>query len=444
MKHRIDLTRWFRVAAVGLIVSLLAFPQAFAAAQSSTDSPDMSLYVNLDWSVSFTPLNPLTLEDIPGGTQLSWPGAEASAAVSQPDFFPEFAASTDGSTYIYLNPADYTVKIHDGWDGPLRHSISISSQQFIANLGQDGRYLTLEEGLGCDPSACGPRTLHTYDTFTGELVSTTSAADRNPGWPKMFAPDGTRLYEPVYDTTGDSLATQVDGPWPLSIVAYDLLSGLEIDRLAVPGIVGGSWPGDPVDGMYVGLYEEPAIALSPDGSTIAAIDPAMEKLVTIDAGNMSIEDTQSISQPTGLFSSLLTWLGVLPQGADAKVGEGRSLGAKWSADGQFLYVTGYETQLDETTAASSGSGLGITLIDAGSGDILDRALDGELVDGYALLATPDGMSLYATVNTAPWWEQNATEHTEYIVYRFDPASFDTLAERTFAQRPNLRLLAIDG
>jgi hypothetical protein len=352
MNYRIDLTRWFRVAAAGLIVILLAFPQAFATAQSSTDSPGVSLYVNLDWSVSFTPLDPLTLEDIPGGTQLSWPGDEASASVSQPDSFPEFAASTDGSTYVHLNPADYTVKIHDGWDGPLRHSISISSQQFIANLGQDGRYLTLEEGLGCDPSACGPRTLHTYDTFTGELVSTTSATDRNPGWPKMFAPDGTRLYEPIYDTTGNSLATQVDGPWPLSIVAYDLLSGLEIARLAVPGIVGGSWPGDPIDGMHVGLYEEPAIALSPDGSTIAAIDPAMEKLVTIDAGNLSIEDTRSISQPTGLFSSLLNWLGILPQGAEAKVGEGRSLGAKWSADGQLLYVTGYETQLDETTAAS--------------------------------------------------------------------------------------------
>jgi hypothetical protein len=443
MNSAIVPAHWFRTAIAGLIVVMLGFPQALIATHSSTIAPSMSLYVRLERSTEYAPLDPLTLEDMPGAEHLSWQGATVGNTASQPDSYPEFALSADGSTYVYLHTSDRAVEIYNGWDGPLRHSIPLTTQPFIANLSQDGRYLTLEEGMtGCDPTGCGPRILHTYDTITGELVSTITATDRNQGWPNMFAPDGTRLYAPVYAIPGNALATQSPGPWPLAIVSYDLLIGEETTRLPVPPVVGGSWPGNPIDGMYVGLHEDPALALSPDGSSIALIDSGMETLVTIDTGNMSIRSVQSINQPTSLFTDVLTWLGVNPRTAEAKAGEGRTLNARWSADGQSLFVTAYETTLNESTASISGSGFGLTRIDASTGDILAHALDGQNIDGYTLLVAPDGTSLYAMAETIPWWRRGA-EETQYVIYRLDPESLDILAERNFATWLQLKLLAIE-
>jgi hypothetical protein len=386
-------------------------------------------------------LDPMSLVDGAGSIFEEWiaDGTDAGS-------FPEIAVSTNGTTAVILRASETSgqryAAVYDGVGGPLRLTIDLDRDLWIAYLGADGHHLILAEGLGCGPTGCGARTWHTYDTRSGELVGSTTAPDPLNGWPLMFAPDGTKAYEPVYALDPGKTVYSQPGPWPLSIVAYDLIAGTELTRVEVPGVVGGNWPGDTDGGGYLGYFENPAIALSPDGATIAVIDTAMESLTIVDTLDMSVQRVTPIHEPTSWLTDALTWLGVAPRSAQAKVSEGQSREAHWSADGRSLFVTGYETRLTDDPAGMTGSGYGLTRIDAMTGAILASQWDGQIIEGPLMIVAPDGLSLYVVMTTRPWWEATADAQPEYILYRLDPESFSVLAERPLDDWPVVRLIHV--
>ncbi|MDQ3656362.1 MAG: hypothetical protein M3457_14960, partial [Chloroflexota bacterium] len=66
-------------------------------------------------------------------------------------------------------------------------------------------------------------------------------------------------------------------------------------------------------------------------------------LTVIDATTLTVIETLQIAPVASGWERMLARLGLVPQSARAKVSEGRSLRAAWSADGQSLYVLMPET-----------------------------------------------------------------------------------------------------
>lgn len=232
------------------------------------------------------------------------------------------------------------------------------------------------------------------------------------------------------------------GPWPLQIAAYDLTNGHEVGRITVPDVFAGSWQresAEPVSAMYVGEIVRPAIALSPDGTTIAVVDAPMETLTLIDTETLEIVEHLDVHAPESLSSRLLTWLGIAPQTAQAKASEGRMLSANFSVDGQHLYVSGNETEVGDTLEDITGHGFGLVQIDVSSGQITREALNG--MDVIDIIPSPDGRSVYVLGPRAPWWDSDA-QIPEDVLYRLDAQTLEPMAERTFSSWPDIRLVPI--
>jgi hypothetical protein len=424
MSHPI---RHTAIVIVALTVLLLPAGTMLANRQGMPE-PSFTLYATSGMGRAYQPLDPVTLQNMTGGQPLTfefdWPG---------------LAVSADGSTSVVIDPSqgplDDWIVVYDGLGGPERLAITVEEAVFNPRLSADGSRLVVEPGIMCGPSGCGERTWYTYDTRTGELLSTTHLDSSDPVWPDMLAPAGNRLYYPFVERQerGTDPATPAStgiasGPWPLQIATFDLDTGLEIARTRVPQVFAGSWQAESIDQMYVGEMELPAIALSPDGSRIAVVNPAMTTLTLIDTGTLEVEDVHSIYVPVGWTGRFLEWLGIAPQTAEAKVSRGRSLRAVFAADGQHLYLTGYETTVGETIEGYEGHGFGLMRIDTGTGEITASALEG--LDADMILPSPDGEFVYLLRPEIPWWN-NDGQSPGYVVERFDAESLAPLAQRTF-------------
>lgn len=186
----------------------------------------------------------------------------------------------------------------------------------------------------------------------------------------------------------------------------------------------------------------PAVALSPDGATIAVVDAAMDRLTLIDSATLNIVATRDIHERQSLGSRLLAWLGIAPQTAHAKASEGRLLSAAFSADGEHLYLSGNEIDVGDTMEDITGDGFGITRIDVSNGEITGHALRG--ADVVEVIPSPDGRSVYALAPSAPWWGVEEGQIAEDVLYRLDAEALEPLAERTFATWPSIRLLSTGG
>lgn len=428
---------------VTLLLLIVAVPANTAAAvQSDNDQPTFTLFTTVEEGQEYRPIDPLTLEDMTTVEPLVFDRE-----------WPNIAVSGDGSTFVVIDPSrgplEDWISVRDGVHGPERLTITTEEAVFNPRLSDDGSWLVVEPQLICGPSGCDERVWYTYDTNTGELMSTIRSDAGDPVWPDLIDPAGQRLYQPFYEgsppPTYPATPTPVNisevGPWPLQIAAYDLTTGREIDRIILPDVFAGSWQGESVDKMYVGEILHPAMALAPDGTAIAVVDAPMERLTLIDTATLEIVEIHDVHAPKSLTSRLLAWLGIAPQIVQAKASEGRMLSAAFSADGQHLYLSGHEIDVGDTIEDISGHGFGLMRIDLRNGEITGDALTSrELVD---VIPSPDGRSVYALGPKTPWWDSDG-QFSDYVLHRLDARTLEPLAERTFASWPNIRLLPIDA
>jgi hypothetical protein len=141
----------------------------------------------------------------------------------------------------------------------------------------------------------------------------------------------------------------------------------------------------------------------------------------IDAKDLSLKRTITLTQPTGFLERALHKLGIVPRPAAAKMLDGILRSAVYSPDGKTLYTWGDTI----TTKATGGlQGPGFTRIDLKSGtatQIFQGALIGQVQP------SPDGTSLYVT-GYVPVTHISTPQH---FIRRLDPASLKTLAERAW-------------
>jgi DNA-binding beta-propeller fold protein YncE len=165
-----------------------------------------------------------------------------------------------------------------------------------------------------------------------------------------------------------------------------------LGRLSLPDLRAGSWQTKRQVGGYPLVRGwSPGFALSPDGRQIALVDGSSNQLTLIDTATLHIVRSVSLVPRQSLLERLGSWLGLLPQTAEAKGMEGVSLYAWYSPDGRLLYLSGTRGRVTKK-GTFAWTQLGLRVLDVDSGTILANRFHGK-----ALVETdmsPDGTSLY--------------------------------------------------
>ncbi len=280
-------------------------------------------------------------------------------------------------------PRDTTVTVRDNRTGAARGSFHPPAPVLGTRLSRDGARLVVQPYPSGNPS---PDEWSVLDTANGHVLVTVNAAPSNDYLPTLIDADAQALYRFI---TAAPAAT-APGPRPLSLIAYDLRTGAERGRLALPEVTTGSWPtGRMTQGEAVRAALSPGIALSPDGRQIAIAHADADRVTLIDTQHLTIARTISL---TG-GSSLLHVLGLIPQHVAAKgpPGVGTSRDAIYAPDGRSLYLSGVQTLLDDHDAQTFHS-LGLTRLDLTRNTITANALPGRTINW--VLPASDGQSIF--------------------------------------------------
>ena len=388
------------------------------SAGNPADAPASALYAAADVGPS-VPLDPIALADLPGGAPLDLGGD-----------VPDWLVSGDGSTLVRIeHAAAGAIVVSDGIGGSERLRFRPPAPVFAQGLSRDGARLVAQAPMACGPGGCSRPVWYVFDTRDGGLIARVEGDDRGYGPHALVDPEGLRLYRLVFDQ-GASPGEEREGPWPLAVVAYDLTSGAEVGRRTVPGARGGIWFVRSIAGVPIADELVPAVALSPDGTRLAVVHAAADRVTLIDAATLTVESAHALTRVEGLGDRLLRWLGIAPEVAEAKFMAGRRLEAVFAPSGRHLYVFGAEGSVDDTAEDIQYRGLGLRLIDVDTGRIVAEALDGaEIVN---VLPSADGRDVYVNGPTVPWTA--STGELSYLLRRLDAGTLETLAEREFPDR----------
>ena len=297
------------------------------------------------------------------------------------------ALSRDGrhlalAIYPYKDNGDWVTgfKVVDPASGTTEASLDLKGQStygFVA-MSPDGRALYLNGPLALSPSGETDSGMRVFDVPSGTLLPATAIAGavkqsgfRTPG---VFSPDGRWMFS--LDAGSPGNCTSFDGPRcspkpdeQPHVLALDLVARRV---LTVP------LPMEQKSADFE-KYLLWSLAVAPDGGAVYAINPALGVVDEIDARQMALRRTSSITvsrSDQGVLAAIGRFFFPI---ADAK----RYItgGALLSPNGDRIYAAGYK---------------GIAVVN--TGDLSSRAVwqtDGEF---DALALTGDGERLYAVSN----------------------------------------------
>jgi hypothetical protein len=179
---------------------------------------------------------------------------------------------------------------------------------------------------------------------------------------------------------------------------------------------------------------DPGFALSPDGRTLAIAAPNGDTLITVDTASLRLVSTHTLQSAQTPLQRLGIWLGLSPSTALAKNIEGTFLNLKFSPDGKLLFLTGMQSETG-ADGRPVWHGLGMRVVDAGTGRIMGSTLAGDGTDWVGI--APDGSSLYTLSRHSVSPEEAGCP---CVLRRHDPATLQVTAERTFTSYPSIALL----
>jgi len=279
-------------------------------------------------------------------------------------------------------PGDTTVMIRENRTGAARGSFHPPAPVIGTRLSRDGARLVVQP---YPSGGAPPDEWDVLDTADGHVLATVNAAPSNDYVPTLIDADAQALYR--FITT--AAAGAAPGPRPISLIAYDLRTGAERGRLALPEVTTGNWPtGRMVRGEAVRAALSPGIALSPDGRQITIVHADADRVTLVDTQRLTVAHTISL---TG-GSSLLHVLGLIPQPVAAKgLAVGTSRDVVYAPDGRSLYLSGVQTLLDDHDAQTFHS-LGLTRLDLARNTVAADGLPGRTINW--VLPAPDGRSIF--------------------------------------------------
>ena len=385
------------------------------------------------------PVDPLTLADIPSADLLALDGPAWATAVS-----------ADGSTAVTLlfertaanpYPPEVTVAVRDlaaGADA-ITYKLPLILNGPSVRLSGDGSRMVLmamPDDVGMvPPGAGGPPSWHVVATATGQTIATVPG-DPNGVWPSgtWIDPGATRLYRLLLE-----IGPGTTGPAPVVLVAHNLTTGVEIGRLEVPDVLGGSWDTGktfPIPGtetmMPLVATQIPGGALSPDGSLLALVHADGDAVTLIDTARLTVQRTVSFHKEAGIGERLTALLPLAPQISAAKVPPlGTTVRATFAADGRHLYAWGSETEMDDDGAITMLD-LPLRLIDTEDGILVAETDSGSFPYIYP---TADGSALYTLSSGEP----NDGGNPPVLLRRLNPVTLAIEAQRALPGYPRIIL-----
>ena len=299
---------------------------------------------------------------------------------------PLVLASDDGRTIVSVRRSNRMARVINARTGRVRATFRIPVEMEIAWLGlsRDGSLLFGPQSfVPQDPNH--PETWYAARTTDGGIVSRIALTHPCCA-PTLYDPALGRLFTL-------EAAAQTDPnvePGPPRIVAYDVASGRLVRSLTLDGVRYGGWrTGTASNGEPTYMYWAPGFALSPDGRRLATFDVSSGRLTLIDGNTNQVLNREIVSFPTSSFQRLMAWLGVAPTVASAKESRGANLEMRYSPDGRFLYLTGYEYL---PGANAKPHTIGIRTV-----NVSTRQIVGQSLKGRELLWTqssPDGRAVF--------------------------------------------------
>jgi hypothetical protein len=237
-------------------------------------------------------------------------------------------------------------------------------------------------------------------------------------------PDGIESID-YYNSTGAA-----------NLIVTDLATGDEVDRLRLPDVLIGGIveDADPAEDSFVPLTHDilPGMAISPDESEIAVVSATDNKITLVDTKTMSIKQTLTMHEEAGLVDQLFSLLPLAPRTAEAKASEGEGRSVFYAADGDHIYVSGYQAEFDSNVQSYEGKGL--VRVDLSDGEYESRVLDGVMIE--QVIEGSNG-NLYVT--GIKYRSDNKDYPYEFIVARLDDDANSVFAERTIEQHAVLIL-----
>jgi WD40 repeat protein len=310
--------------------------------------------------------------------------------------------------------------VQEGLGGPIVFRIPTEGAIWPLGLSADGSRLVVTVNL-----AGGSRKWKTFDTSTGAKT-----AEFAPKFGEvMFAnqqvidPVAWKLYRLYQD--GIELIDQYNSTGAANLIVTDLSTGDEVDRLRLPDVLIGSRLADATTSLDNPVFHDtlPGIAISPDGSEIAVVSATDESIVLVDTKTMTIKQTLTMHEQTGLVDHLFGLLPLAPRTAEAKATEGEGRRVFYAADGDHIYVGGYTAEFNNNVQSYDGHGL--SRVDLSEGEIESHVLDGILV--YQVVESANG-NLYAT--GVDYRNKQPGNAYGFVVARLEGDADKVLAERT--------------
>lgn len=416
----------YRPGLTGAMVLLLACAlPAVAAAPVAADSPPVALY--LGDRFNYIPIDPLTLED-----RTDLPAVEVVDPIEARGFV---TLSADGSTWVSLMAGEVVVR--DGLGGAERSRFVVGGSGGLFAVSADGTRIVVSISVDYSDLNLHRPAWKVFDTRTGELISAIEG-EESIEVQTAVDPAADRLYRLVA-VGGSPDVTERTGPRPARLIAHDMTTGEETDRLDLPDMRVGSWAtdemlGDEDAGTTYPLMRHlsPGVAVSPDGDRLAIVHAASETMTLVATPSLTVERTVPLTTPRSWGSRFLGWLPLMPHGASAKAMEGTFKSATFSPDGRRLYLTGEVITIEDEQAASEG--MGLRVVDVATGVITADALGNAEIG--RVIAAPGGENLY--VITRETAEDAGTD--SWILRRLDGETLAVRAERTATSYQQLLLV----
>lgn len=420
MSTRRSITRSILLLLAMILAPLTGAPVAGA----NGDGLPKIYWVDESFERVIQPMDPMSLADTGAPMSLATGSATDTS----------FLLSADGSTallgHFTIEGTNWSLNLRvlDAETGAERAAFPIEGRDaYVVSLSRDGGRVVVST-TEYDKRARLYATVWTvHDTRTGKPISSFDFTHRDGQWFTAYV-DGAAEHMWLQSSTVDAPNYSTKPKLGSLVLQHiDLASGREVGRLTLGSVeVGMVERDETVDQAPVFESVYPAIALAPDGRTLAIVEAASEEVILLDGMTMTRIDTFAVREPASLARRLLGWTGLLPANANAKLQVGEWRNVTFSADGESLYLTGGRGELTgDTYEDYEAEWLGIRRVDLDTGEIEAAALDGGQVDQIIPTASGD---LYLLGPERPWTDMETTPSPR-LVYRLDGESLKVEANR---------------
>ena len=331
--------------------------------------------------------------------------------------------SQDGSTILVsdYSPGGVQYSIYDGRTGRPRGYFVPEVPMALDSLSADGRLALGRIGDYRTPMTAEKVILSLADGHVVRRVPPTG--EIGPVQARPVAPDLSALYYVV--TPSGILDIAVPRSLPYSLYVQSTITGAMSGPIALPGIAAATVVTGTVTTTAM-LDVRPAIAISSDGTRLAALSTDGRRLVIVDTRTLAVTEL-AVHRKASLFDLFR------PLVAEAKtLNDEERVSLAFTPDGQsvisFITSTHYNEQLPPTLTTR-----GIQRVDIATGLITAEAYAADGI--YGLTISPDGRSVYLIVRA------KEPPTPVYLLRRLDAVTLELKAERGLPDYAELELLA---